>query len=178
MDKKLEELKEFLFYDPETGIFTRKKSIKPRGSAKPEAIAGVIDNKGYIQIWVKQKKYRAHRLAWLFVYHEWPRNQIDHINGIKTDNRICNLRDVSNDENQQNCNKNRANTSGYTGVFWLARNAKWVAQIKIANKSKYLGLFVDPEEAHRAYLKAKAELHPNANLHLVAASPQHLPIIG
>ena len=88
-----EELKELLDYNPETGLFT----WNVYNNIKNKTTAGTF-NDGYIQIKIKQKIYQAHRLAWLYVYGEWPKGQIDHINGIRDDNRIENLRDVTNRE--------------------------------------------------------------------------------
>ena len=87
-------LKELLDYNPETWIFIWKRT---------NAIAGHADKiNGYVVIWIDKKKYRAHRLVWLYMYWKFPEQLIDHINGIKTDNRLVNLRDISNRDNLQN----------------------------------------------------------------------------
>lgn len=93
------------------------------------------------------ENYLAHRLAWLYVYGEWPKNQIDHINRIKTDNKIKNLRDVTNSTNQHNNAIRRHNTSGTTGVMTLKSKNSWGAQIYVNNKRIYLGVFKTKEEA-------------------------------
>lgn len=177
MNKEYERLKDFLNYDSETGIFTWKERQRKAGAIRSNGIAGSISH-GYVQIKFNRQFYRAHKIAWFFIYGEVPKNHLDHINGIRSDNRISNLREVSRAENSQNYGKPKTNTSGYMGVCWSKQLNKWMASISIGNKSKYLGYFDDPEQAHLAYLKAKAALHPTANLHRVAASPQHLPIIG
>lgn len=178
MDKNLEELKEFLSYDPETGVFVWKKVRKYAHAINVGDEAGSINNDGYVGIKFNKGRYAAHRLAWFFTYGVMPTQHIDHINGVKTDNRICNLREVSHAENCRNTTKPKHNKSGYVGVSWNKHAGKWAAVIRADGKNHHLGLFVDPEEAHLVYLKAKSELHPNANLHRVAASAQHLPIIG
>jgi hypothetical protein len=89
------------------------------------------------------------------------KKQLDHINGIKRDNRIENLREATDSENQQNQKKPPAhNTSGFLGVTKYKRNGKWVAGIKLNGKRINLGYFDTPEAAHAAYLQKKKELHP------------------
>jgi hypothetical protein len=148
------ELKELLHYDPNTGIFTW--CINKRG-CKIGNIAGYCDPKNYIIIGINGKLYGAHRLAWLYVYGIWPKDQIDHIDGNPNNNRISNLRECDNRGNQQNKTKQKNNKSGYLGVYFY-RN-KWVAQIKHQKKVYHLGRYNTPEEAHDAYLRAKAKLH-------------------
>lgn len=152
-----EKLKELLHYDPETGAFTW--IVDRRGKAQAGTIAGCVEPQGYIRIRIKNKLYKAHRLAWLYTYGIWPKDQIDHINGVRNDNRICNLREASNAENCQNADIRSDNTSGYIGVYWNKRTSKWVANIRVDYKLKRLGLFDTPEEAYAAYLKAKEALH-------------------
>ena len=151
-----ERLKELLDYDPETGVFVRKAS---RGTAKAGSVAGCMYNTGYIMIRIDSKDYTAHRLAWLYVYGCWPTNQIDHINRVKDDNRLCNLREATQSENNWNVGKYKNNKSGLTGVSWHNSTKKWQAQISVNGKLIYLGLFDTPEEGHAAYLKAKAAHH-------------------
>jgi hypothetical protein len=142
-----ERLKELLNYDSETGIFTRKTSI---AGHKAGSISGASQNKGYIQMYVDGKNYLAHRLAWLYVYGCFPKYQIDHINRNKKDNRIVNLRDVSNSINQHNNTLRSHNTSGTTGVMFSQKRKHWVSQIHIDNKRIYLGTFKDKEMAIQA----------------------------
>ena len=145
-------LKELLHYNPETGLFIRK-------SLKIGNISGYINRDGYRRIRVDYKAYSAHRLVWLYVYGLFPKDQIDHINGIKDDNRLINLRECNRSENNQNVVSSRSSTSKYLGVSWSKQNNKWRADIKINNKNKYLGYFDIEEDAFAAYCKAKAELH-------------------
>jgi len=135
-----EDLKEYFNYDSNTGIFIRIK--KTGRSAKINVRSGSLDNEGYRQMRFKGGVYREHRLAWLYHYGKMPDGQIDHINRIKDDNRICNLRDVTNSENQRNSPMNKANTTGHLGVYPRA-NGRWCAQIS----GKHIGTFGSKEEA-------------------------------
>jgi hypothetical protein len=146
-----------LNYDPNTGAFTW--AIKPCKNVRVGAVAGVLNKDGYRRIQIDGKRHLAHRLAWWFVHGNWPADQIDHINGIKDDNRIINLREATSAENQQNLGKSKRNTSGYTGVTWHKHAEKYQAQITVNGKKIYLGYFDDPAEADQAYLDAKADLH-------------------
>lgn len=145
-----ERLKEVLNYDSETGIFSWKRKIT---NIKDQTTAGALHNKGYIQITIDKKNYLAHRVAWFYVYGKWPQKQIDHINRIKTDNRIKNLRDVTNSTNQHNNGARRHNTSGVNGVINLKSRNCWVAQIYVDNKRIYLGTFKDKDKAISARKK-------------------------
>jgi hypothetical protein len=117
---------------------------------------------GYIQIRVENKLYRAHHLAWLYCFGYLPR-ELDHINGIRVDNRIENLREVTHAENGRNTKRHSTNTSGVTGVYYNKINKYWVAQIRINYKTIYLGCFKDIEDAILARKAAETEFgfHPN-----------------
>ena len=150
------DLLKVLDYQPETGIFVWKVSYGP---ANKGDIAGRKNNDGYVQICVKGVRYQAHRLAWLCVYGRWPNGQIDHINRIKNNNSISNLRECSQSENSQNARSAR-NTSGVLGVTWNKKCKKWQAQITAFGKSYYLGIFDSIEDAKNARITAKQSLHP------------------
>tara|TARA_R110000850_G_scaffold173515_1_gene299162 strand:- start:145 stop:654 length:510 start_codon:yes stop_codon:yes gene_type:complete len=151
------ELKELLTYNPETGIFNWL--VKPSNRVNISDAVGSITDEGYIRISIKSKRYRAHRLAWLYIYAEHPKNVIDHINHICDDNRIVNLREASRSQNGCNQGVNIANTSGLKGVYWNKSANKWHAQIRMSGKKKYLGYFTDKNEAYQAYCKAADEYH-------------------
>ena len=140
-----EYLRSILSYDPETGIFTWK--IGSANQVKAGDIAGCPDGDGYLRIRVQSRLYRAHRLAWFYVYGEWPTDRIDHINRIRSDNRISNLRDVSQKQNLQNAGKYSHNTSGHSGVSWHKQSSKWRARIMHNQKHFHLGYFSILEEA-------------------------------
>ena len=148
------ELKSILSYDPETGEFTWLVSHKMAGKK-----AGTPTDSGYVQIGINGKVYIAHRLAWFYVYGEFPTNEIDHINGVRNDNRIENLRESSSSQNKCNTGISRVNTSGFKGVSWHAISGKWQVHIGVGKKKKYLGLFPTAELASGAYNAKAVELH-------------------
>lgn len=147
-----EQLKAFVHYNPETGVFVRLIG------AKTGAVAGGVNSHGYTLINVNGRSYRAHRLAWLYIYGVWPKQQIDHVNNVRTDNRISNLREATQSQNKANTGAYVNNTSGHKGVSWDKSKNKWYAKIRMDGKQKYLGLFTDINAAVEAYKKA-AELY-------------------
>jgi hypothetical protein len=153
----LARLRQVLDYSPQTGVFTWRERV-----AKCVHIGGVAGCKekriGYITIGVDGQIYKAHRLAWLYMTGNWPIKFIDHINGQKSDNRFENLREVCEDGNAQNIRKpNKRNKSGFLGVIRFQN--KWRANITVNGKTRRIGDYNTPEEAHQAYLKSKRELH-------------------
>lgn len=144
-------------YDPETGIF--KWNTRPNFMVSIGDIAGGKDKNGYRCIKINGRMYKAHRLAWLYVYGEWPANEIDHIDGNPGNNSINNLRSATRAENRQNLSIKAKNKSGIRGVYWHKQHSKWCVQIKVNHKAKHVGLFDDLQEASAAYLRAKHHLH-------------------
>jgi hypothetical protein len=169
-----EALRQLFRYEPDTGkLFWKPRSEKmfacgDHGAkhncfvwnskyANKQAFTS-IDSKGYRQTNLGGKVLRAHRVAWAVYFGEWPKHQIDHINGDRTDNRIVNLRDVEEPENKKNQKKFKDNKSGVSGVCWHKRSKKWVAQIASGKKYYYLGLFETKEEAAIARKAAEVKL--------------------
>ncbi len=150
-------LKEVLTYNPETGVFRWK--AKPAGNVAVGSVAGTTNNKGYRYISVDSRRYRAHRLAWLYVHGKWPADQIDHIDGKRGNNRIANLREATNTQNQQNRGVSKSNTSGFKGVVWNKQTRKWQATIRIWGRQIFLGSFDTIERAAAAYSAAAARHH-------------------
>lgn len=155
-------LKEILEYNPDTGVFTWLKNMGRR--IKAGQTTGCLHQAGYVQIGIERKIYLAHRLAWLYVYETWPKESIDHINNIRSDNRILNLREANQAENCQNLKKSRG-ASGFLGVtIDSARGNRWKSSIKTNGKNYHLGWFKTAEQAHEAYLFAKRAMHPFGTL--------------
>ena len=147
----IEELKEYFKYEPETGkLFWSKR---PSNRVVVGSEVGNYNDQGYKVCRFKGKAIRVHRIIWALAKGENTSEFIDHINGNKGDNRLGNLRVVSNAENLQNMK----NAKGYT---YHKKLNKWMAQIAVNKEHKYLGVFNTEHEAHEAYLKAKKELHP------------------
>jgi hypothetical protein len=157
-------VRELLDYNPDTGEFVWKHRTENEGNfnARWEGrVAGTKDRKGYITIKIQGKKYAAHRLAWLFTYCEWPVDQVDHINNIRDDNRICNLRQADsfiNSQNQKRAQKDNV-SSGLLGVSFHKPNKKWLARINYEGRTHLIGCYDCKHKAHEAYLDAKAKHH-------------------
>lgn len=136
-------LKELLHYDPKTGIFV---NLVQRKKALEGAVAG-CDSGRYITIQIDGKGYSAHRLAWLYVYGYFPERLLDHINRDRADNRISNLREVSEQCNVRNTGNYKNNTSGVKGVYLEKARGKWRANIKVDGKTKSLGSYENFDNA-------------------------------
>lgn len=141
------ELKEKVDYNPDTGLFVRKDK---------KNTVWALTNTGYLRITLKNKEYLQHRLAWLYVYGSFPKDEIDHINGIRSDNRICNLRDVSHRENLQNQTYHR--NGKLAGCRYVSKIQKWRSRIVVNGKRYEVGVFKTEEEASKAYLEASGNL--------------------
>lgn len=162
MELTAEKLRQLLHYDPDTGIFTWL--VRTAKCTHVGDIAGCTEKRiGYNTIGIYGDIHRAHRLAWLYMTGEWPKYQIDHINGVKNDNRFCNLRDVEHSGNAQNIKKpNSRNKSGFMGVIKYYH--QWRASITINRKTKWIGDFPTAEEAHTAYLVEKRKSHSTCTI--------------
>ena len=150
-----QQLKKFIDYNSQTGLFTWK--VNRGGATKKNNIAGCVASDKYIVLTLFEKQYKAHRLAWLYVYGVFPSGNIDHINGNKQDNRIDNLRDVSHAKNSQNLSLDKRNKSGKTGVCWHIVSKKWIVNISVNKKAIHLGYFISLEDAIKKRLEAEME---------------------
>jgi hypothetical protein len=161
----IERLKELLKYDHKSGIFTWRQ--RRGGAATAGSMAGAVSG-GRIQIRIDGFFYKAHRLAWLYVHGKWPNDEIDHKDGDVANNRIANLREATPAQNRQNMRKaqsnNKVNLLGVSLAGDQRRIKKWQAQISAGRRYYHLGYFITPEEAHRAYIKAKRRIHPFGTL--------------
>jgi hypothetical protein len=155
-----ERLKQLLTYDPDTGMFTRRTYVRGHKVGEPVG----FNWNGYWGIKVDGKGYQAHRLAWLYMYGEHPKQQIDHINRNKMDNRISNLRDVNRSRNRENqAAPYKNNKLGMQGVSMY--RSKYKAQIQIKGVVTYLGVYETADEAQQAYKNAKCKHHIKENDH-------------
>lgn len=152
-------LKELFHYNPETGIFTRLKSVQ---SAK-RGVSGSKCERGYIFICINGKNYRAHRLAFLYMTGHIPLCHCDHINHDRSDNRLRNLQAVTRQENLKNKSMYKKNTSGTTGVYWRERDKKWRAYIGVKGKQVILGLFDNKNDAIKSRKLAEIEYGYHSN---------------
>ena len=157
-----EQFRSLFNYNPETGEFTRLAARCNR--VKVGQLAGTKAN-GYLFISVDARKYPAHRLAFLWMTGFFPVGVVDHINGVRSDNKWSNLRDANASVNSQNQRlpQNR-NKSGYLGVSWAKHMNRWTAQITVQCRTRNLGYFDDPKEAHAVYVAAKRRLHEGCTL--------------
>lgn len=153
-------LKELLHYDPDTGVFTCRKT---RGNMPAGSIVGNVKQDGYLGFCLNRKHYRAHRLAWLYMTGEWPEVLIDHKNGNPLDNRFENLREASHSENCQNIKTaTKRSKTGLLGVRKMTApngNVRFQAAIRMNKQFVYLGTYPTAEAAHAVYMEAKKELH-------------------
>ena len=164
-----DELREKLYFDPLTNLI-RWKIANPPYPIGHQAYA-LRKKNGYRIVRLKRVNYMEHRLIWFFVYGAWPKNGLDHKNGIKDDNRLDNLRDVSVTVNNQNNRRPHQdkikNTPLGVTFLWRAKKEKtkkYRAAISIDGKGVFLGKFHTPEEAHQCYLEAKRKLHEGCTI--------------
>lgn len=139
MSEEIEDLKELLDYDPDTGKFTwkvRRGGIITKGS--PAGTVRRNDSNAYISILIDGKGYQAHRLAYYYMEGHWPKGDLDHINGNGLDNRWINLRVVTSSENSRNKKIRTDNSSGIQGVYWHKQICRWIARIRNAGKTIHL----------------------------------------
>lgn len=157
METARDEVQKLLTYDASTGVFTWR--VRAGSRIKVGDVAGRISSTGCVDIGIYGKQYKAHRLAWLYIYGALPEGSIDHINGDRQDNRIANLRIATPAENQQNRRLTWQNQTGFVGIRKTAAG-KYVAAIRVNRIKRYIGTYDSPEEAHAAYISAKIQHHP------------------
>lgn len=174
-----EALVDLMAYDPSSGLlfwkarpaewFTASSRTPAENAvlwnakyAGTEALAH-IPRSGYKTGAILNRNYRAHRVIWAMVHGHWPLSEIDHINGIRTDNRICNLRDVSKQENGRNQKLHRTNSSGVSGVSRTARGNGWRARIPVDGVMRQICTGVSFEEAVAARRQAERSLGYHEN---------------
>ena len=141
-----------LQYDPDTGKFTYNLS---RGSRSKGQVAGSLHGSGYRYIELNNYGYAEHRLAWFYSFKEWPEGSIDHIDRVKDNNILDNLRDVSHSDNMRNKSIGVNNTSGFLGVSFYRPTSRWKASYVLDGKPKHIGYYDTPEEASLAYIEYK-----------------------
>jgi hypothetical protein len=153
------QLKELFHYCPEFGLFTRL--VRAAKCTQVGDIAGGKNSGGYLDIMIYGRTYKSHRLAFLYMTGEFPPHDVDHINGVRDDNRWENLRAVTKSENSRNMKLRSTNTSGHVGVHWHNQKGKWEANYGINNKRYHLGCFADINDAIAARETVSHLFHEN-----------------
>lgn len=160
-----EEIKDRLHYESDTGRLIWKKC---RNSKKIGTEAKSLDLCGYVQVNISGKVMKGHRIAWAIYFGEWPSDSLDHLNGVRNDNRIVNLRCVNGTINAQNKrNGSCKSATGFLGVSLSPKNCmekRYRAKIQVGKHQIHLGSFPTPEEAHHAYVFAKRQLHQGCTI--------------
>jgi len=159
-------------YNPITGDFTWG-IIKSYKTGVGDT-AGRLNHDGYFRVAIDGHQYMAHRLIWLYVYGEWPDGEIDHINGMPSDNRIINLRSVSHQENSINKKLISTSTSGIAGICWNKSNSNWRVRINTDHYRENLGSYKDFFEACCARKSAERKYGYHANHGLARIRPERV----
>jgi hypothetical protein len=142
-------------YDPESGVFTRLATTSPNAKAGQQA--GTFRKDGRQQISIDGRHYLSSRLAWFYVYGQWPTPDVDHINRIRCDDRLTNLREATRAQNVANRGKQLGGYSKYMGVS--RKRSRWEARIACEGKQIRLGIYATEEEAARTYDDAAQRIH-------------------
>lgn len=159
-----EKANELFIYNRETGVIKWRKRFNPKQRADLVAGCTRFNGDGYTQIGINGKLYPAHRVAMLLAYGFYGDGlEVDHINHVRDDNRLLNLRFVTTTGNRRNQSRSSRNTTGVTGTYYNRARRKYVAQIKVDGKVIYLGSFATLEEAARARKDADIKYKFNAN---------------
>lgn len=156
-------LLEVLSYDPGRGAFTWRVSLGSRAVAGRRA--GSLSPTGYLRVMVDKRFYYLHRLAVLYASGRGPFGHVDHINGVKDDNRIENLRDVDRSTNMQNLRgAKKGNQAGLLGAHYRKDTGRWTSTIRTSAGKVALGCYATAEEAHQIYMTAKRNLHAGCTI--------------
>lgn len=156
----VDELRKLFYIDEDWNLRWR---VAKGPKAPTNTIAGSSHSGGYRKVKFNQKMFLTHRVMWALYYGEWPNEHIDHINGVKIDNRIENLRVVTNAENSKNQKKDKRNKTGVTGVLYYSDRGKWLVRIGGNNNFTYLGYFSDFFEAVCARKSAELQYGYHVN---------------
>ena len=146
----VEKARSLFFYDGSTGELRWRIAS---GCIKAGSLVKSKDSKGYLMVCVNKHHYKAHRIIWLMEKGSWPPGQIDHMNGMKSDNRLCNLRLATQKQNSANTGIRSSNKSGFKGVHYHRQSGKWQASICFDGKLQYLGLYDTALEASIVYAR-------------------------
>lgn len=152
-------LQKLFVYDPDTGVFTWCANS---GRARAGQEAGWLHSTGYVYVGLTGGSYKAHRLAWKYVYGTDPDGLIDHIDGDKANNRIRNLRVVTDGQSNQNKKTYRNNQSGHKGVGWYSRRNAWRVRIQHEGRVVLVGFYATLARAIAARNAAEQQLHTHA----------------
>ena len=155
------ELRALLHYNPETGVFTHLVS---RGKGKAGAVAGGLNRHGYWELRVLNRLFGAQRLAWLYMTGELPEQpiSIDHINGVRADNRWENLRLATYHEQSWNAPAHHHNQSGLKGAWPCKQTGRWMSMLQVGAERVWLGRFDTAQEAHEAIRPVDFALPPES----------------
>lgn len=151
-------IREILDYNAATGVFRWRVDMS--SNIKAGMTTGSRTKKGYLLIRAERRTYLAHRLAWFWMTGRWPKEQIDHRNRKKDDNRWDNLREATNSENHLNRGPNSNNTSGFKGVSLNSKIGKYEAYLTVHGQRRFLGYHDTPELAHAAYASEISRVSP------------------
>ncbi len=160
-DEMADYFRSHLSYCEESGLMYWVK--KPSNRVNIGELAGTVNRQGYLVVTVRRQKIQGHRVAWLLHHGKWPKHQIDHVDGNRSNNRISNLRDATHVQNMQNTAMFRNNRSGCMGVRWNNKSSRWVSFIGHGGKRISLGTHTSLLEAaaRRKSREISLGYHPN-----------------
>lgn len=154
----VEHLNSLFTYDPMIGLLRSRSAYGRHGKFPAGTEVGWIDpGKGYRKVQIGHRAFLVHRIAWAISFGAWSQFELDHINGLRIDNRLANLREVTRQQNSWNQGLRKTSTTGLTGVVKRRGSGNWGAYIRINGRTKWLGTFSTAEAAHEAYRQAAQE---------------------